>query len=367
MIKVTELIIGIIVLALSIILTGCSTSPKNTVTTNNVQNPEPTKAEATPQAVPSTAPTPIITQAPEALLPSLDTQESEDGASSMIGISEAYMKAINITEFCPEVVSEKKNDIVYGTVIHKSYDSKTTGLSRGVNIVLPPDYDEAKKYPVMYLLHGIFGDEHSLINDNSNRIIEISGNLAAEGKAKEMIIVLPNMFAASDKNDKPGFSAEGLAPYDNFINDLVNDLIPFMEENYSVLTGRENQAIAGFSMGGREALYIGLTRPDLFGYILAIAPAPGLTPGRDWAMAHPGQMQEDELKFKNDEKIPYLTMICCGTVDSVVGTFPKSYHDIMERNEVNHIWYEITGADHDSNAIRSGLYNFISSIFKAEE
>lgn len=81
---------------------------------------------------------------------------------------------------------------------------------------------------------------------------------------------------------------EGIAPYDNFINDLANDLMPFIEENYSVLTGRENQAIAGFSMGGREALYIGFTRPDLFGYVLAIAPAPGLTPGTDWAMTHPG-------------------------------------------------------------------------------
>lgn len=60
-------------------------------------------------------------------------------------------------------------------------------------------------------------------------------------------------------------------------------------------------------------------------------------------------------------------MVCCGTNDSVVGAFPKSYHDIMERNEVNHIWYEVPGADHNSYAIRSGLYNFIASIFKVEE
>ena len=109
--------------------------------------------------------------------------------------------------------------------------------------------------------------------------------------------------------------------YDNFINDLTNDLMPFIEENYSVLTGRENQAIAGFSMGGREALYIGFTRPDLFGYVLAIAPAPGLTPGTDWALAHPGQMQEDELRIKT-LMIP-LILLCSAPVQMTVLLAPS--------------------------------------------
>ena len=214
------------------------------------------------------------------------------------------------------------------------------------------------------MLHGIFGNEHSML-DGNNKLIEISANLAAEGKAKEMLIVLPDMFAKTDANQQPALNQESMLVYDNFINDLTNDLMPFIEENYSVLTGRENQAIAGFSMGGREALYIGFTRPDLFGYVLAIAPAPGLTPGTDWAMAHPGQMQEDDLKIKNINDTPYLIMLCSGTNDSVVGTFPKSYHNIMEKNEVNHIWYEINGANHDNRAIRSGLYNFFRYIFQA--
>ncbi len=364
--KVIKLGIGIIVVVSAIILAGCSKSIDNGVTSTNAQKPEPTKAKAAPQAGPTTAPTPISTQAPTATPAPLSTQKPEASISTMVAISNAYMDTIKITENCPEAKYEKKADVTYGTVVHKTYDSKTTGLTRGVNIVLPPNYDEAKKYPVLYLLHGIFGNEYALINDNNNKIVEISGNLIAEGKAKEMIIVLPNIFAASDKDLQPGFNAESTAAYDNFINDLANDLMPFMEENYSVLTGRENQAVSGFSMGGREALYIGFTRPDLFGYVLGIAPAPGLTPGNDWAMPHPGQMQEEELKIKNSEETPYLIMVCSGTKDSVVGAFPKSYHNIMERNEVNHIWYEVPGADHDSYAIRSGLYNFITSIFKAE-
>lgn len=364
--KLTELSIGIIAAVSVIILAGCSISVDNGDVPTGTQNPVPTKAEATPQAeptitiTPTETPVPTVTQAPI-------NNNTESGEASMIEISNNYMKKIQITEECPEAVCEKKADVAYGTVVHKTYESKTTGLTRGVNIVLPPNYDESKKYPVLYLLHGIFGNEYSLINDNNNKIVEISGNLAAEGKAKEMIIVLPDMFATTDKNQQVGFNLESTAAYDNFINDLTNDLMPFIEENYSILTDRENQAISGFSMGGREALYIGFTRPDLFGYVIGIAPAPGLTPGKDWAMSHPGQMQEDELKIKNSDETPYLIMVCCGTKDGVVGTFPKSYHNILEKNEVNHLWYEVPGADHDSNAIRSGLYNFISSIFKAEE
>ena len=166
---------------------------------------------------------------------------------------------------CPEEISQKRPDVTYGTVVHKTYASKTTGLDRGVNILLPPNYDETKKYPVLYLLHGIFGNEYSLIQDASCKIPEISGNLAADGLAEEMLIVFPDMYAKTDPAQAPGFSAEAVAPYDNFINDLVNDLIPYIEENFSVLTDRENRAIAGFSMGGRETLFIGHctgSRPD---------------------------------------------------------------------------------------------------------
>ena len=260
---------------------------------------------------------------------------------------------------CPTEITIKQMGVEYGRVEHITYQSVTTGLERGANVLLPADYSADKQYAVLYFLHGIFGDEYSLINDNNNKIKELVANLAADGRTKEMIVVFPNMYAKTDPNQQPGFTAEAVLPYDNFIHDLVNDLIPVIESGYSVLSDRENRAILGFSMGGRETLFIGLSRPDLFGYIGAIAPAPGLVPGKDNFMPHVGQMQEDEVKFAEDAVLPELLMVCCGTRDSVVGKFPKSYHEIMERNNVEHLWYEVPGADHDSNAIRSGLYNFL--------
>lgn len=261
--------------------------------------------------------------------------------------------------YCPKELCEKREGVTYGTVEHITYHSETTGLERGANVLLPAGYSEDKEYPVLYFQHGIFGDENGLVYDAGNAIPEILGNLVAEGKAREMIVVFPNMYATTDPEQKPDFNREAIAPYDNFINDLTNDLIPYIESHYSALTDRENRAILGFSMGGRETLYIGINRPDLFAYIGAISPAPGLTPGKDRFMEHVGQMAEEDVKITDTENRPKLLMVCCGSNDSVVGKFPLSYHTIMEENGVEHMWYEVPGADHDNTAIKSGFYNFL--------
>ena len=186
--------------------------------------------------------------------------------------------------------------------------------------------------------------------------------MAADGLIEETVVVCPNMFAATDPNQKPGFDSESVLPYDNFINDLVNDLMPHIEGKYAVLTGRENTYLAGFSMGGRETIFITLKRPELFGYVCAISAAPGIVPAKDKYMTHEGQISESEMKFADGATIPNVFIVCCGTRDSVVGTFPKQYHELFEANGADHIWYEITGADHDNNAIKSGLFNLFKQI-----
>ena len=120
--------------------------------------------------------------------------------------------------------------------------------------------------------------------------------------------------------------------------------------------------LAGFSMGGRETIFITLQRPELFGYVCAISAAPGIVPAKDKFMVHEGQISEDEMKFADGATEPNVFIICCGTRDSVVGQFPKQYHELLETNGANHIWYEINGADHDNNAIKSGLFNLFKQI-----
>ncbi len=268
----------------------------------------------------------------------------------------------NIINACPAELVTERDGVEYPTAEHRTYDSKTTGLTRGVCVVLPKNYNKNKKYPVCYMLHGIFGDEYSMVRDC--KIITLAHNLFLDGKAPEMILVSPDMFAKSDPDDKPAFTSESSAIYDNFINDLADDLMPFMSENYSILEGRENTAISGFSMGGRETLYIGVTRPDLFGYICAVAPAPGVVANEDHFMKHDGTITPDKLAIRNDEYKPYCFMMNVGTEDGVVGPFPRSYNKILTENGTDHIFYLVDGAGHNNDAVHSGYLNFFLRIFK---
>ncbi len=284
------------------------------------------------------------------------TEDEESGSDTEFVLND------EIEERCPAVFEAKRAGVTYGEFTHGVYYSETCRMERGYSILLPADYSEEMKYPVLYLLHGIFGDEFSFSNDGNNRIKEITGNMAADGLIEETIVVCPNMYATSDPDQKPAFDSESVLPYDNFINDLVHDLMPHIEKEYAVLTGRENTYLAGFSMGGRETIFITLQRPELFGYVCAISAAPGIVPAKDSFMTHEGQISESEMKFAEGATEPEVFILCCGSRDSVVGTFPKQYHELLEANDAAHIWYEINGADHDNNVIKSGLFNLFKQI-----
>ncbi len=277
-------------------------------------------------------------------------------------LSDSFMAEMVTEELCPSTLGMSRI-VQYGEIVKTSYYSTTCEKDRNVIVLLPAGYSEDKEYPVMYVLHGIFGDETSMIGDGNSGIRIIIGNMIADGLAEDMIVVFPYMYASKTQDVCTAIDAENSKAYDNFLNDLTVDLMPWLAKTYSVKEGRDNTAVIGFSMGGRESLAIGLAHPDKFGYVGAIAPAPGLVPGRDWAMEHYGQYTEDQVQYP--EYTPYLTMICSGDNDHTVGTFPKSYHELYEKNGVNHIWYEIKGSDHGDPAISSGIYNFCKYVFKA--
>lgn len=109
------------------------------------------------------------------------------------------------------------------------------------------------------------------------RILESATTLIAAGEAVPMIIVFTFMYTNPNKDNCDGITPDEVPYYDAFLDDLTDSLMPYIESHYSCKTGRENTAIGGFSMGGRESLYIGIMRPDLFGYIAASSPAPGVT------------------------------------------------------------------------------------------
>ncbi len=242
------------------------------------------------------------------------------------------------------------------------YYSRTAKRDTPVNVYLPANYDANKKYPVLYILHGYWDTEDWMTQPDVGLESSLSA-MPVTGIAKEMIVVIPYIYC-SDKWEKcNGMNIENSLCYDNFINDMFLDLIPFIEENFSVAEGRENRAITGFSMGGRESLYIGIKKADYFGYVGACAPAPGLLPGKD-LVAHPGQFKdESELVF--DPK-PYVLMISAGETDGVVGGFPDMYKNILNKNGQNCIWHFIKDGYHNPTSVRPHLYEFMKAIFKVE-
>ena len=285
--------------------------------------------------------------------------------TTTVSNGDSYMKkmAADIHLHEDTAVTEKRSGVDYGTLEKKTYFSKDAQREKNLNILLPPDYDSSQKYPVLYVFHGIFGSEDSMLDD-SMKIQTMLGNLVASGEAEKMIIVFPQMFTTKD-DIFPAFTNESSRAYDAVREDLENSIMPFMEENYSIKTGRENTAVTGFSMGGREALYVGVTRPQLYGYVGGVCPAPGIFPTVDGNMTHEGCMSPSEFCFGSAPS-PYVLMITCTRFDGTVGDAPESYHNALTQNGVEHIWHELTDGDHGAISVRAHMYNFLRYVFKAD-
>ncbi len=265
-----------------------------------------------------------------------------------------------IVTFPPEEIFEKRESVKYGKFKRYTYHSTITGKEAPVNVMLPPNYSEDKKYPVLYALHGYYNDQDWITRDIGCIDVMLS-NLYADGDAKEMIVVSPYIFCTKEDRLCTEMSLENSLCYDNFINELLADLMPFIESSFSVATGRENTAITGFSMGGKESLFTGFTHPELFGYIGAACPAPGLVPVADSLDQHPGQLSEEQLKFEDNP--PYLLLISYSDDDLSVTTFPASYCSIMDKNDTKHLVHHMTGTGHDHTSVRPHFYNLCRMIF----
>lgn len=262
----------------------------------------------------------------------------------------------------PEEIKRRRENVSYPGFRHFTYYSSTAERDTPVNVLLPTDYSEDKEYPVLYILHGYYGNEYSLADDSAY-IATMLTNLCQDGEAAEMIVVLPYIYCSKDMPKCTGMDLRNSLNYDNFINDLITDLMPFIESTFSVAKGRENTAVTGFSMGGRESLFIGFSHPELFGYVGAVCPAPGLVRIEGSPM-HPGQMKEEEMTF-NERKSPFLLLISAAEKDNVVDTYPMDYRSVLLKNKTEHLWHPMSSTGHDNSSVVPHLYNFMRVIFKS--
>ena len=248
----------------------------------------------------------------------------------------------------PDGFDVERAGIPHGTFETVEYKSTTVGTVRKATVYLPPKYDAAKKYPVLYLLHGIGGDEREWLHGVPNVILD---NLIADGKAVDMIIVMPN--GRAQEND----SAEGnvmasFPAFANFEYDLIKDLIPFIEGKYSVTADKFHRAVAGLSMGGGQSLNFGLAHMDVFAFVGGFSSAPNTN--------MPEVLVPDPEKTKAENTLLWMV---CGSKDGLMynSSRLKAYCD---EKGVPCTLVEYPDGVHDFVVWKYGLYNFAQKIFK---
>jgi enterochelin esterase-like enzyme len=237
-----------------------------------------------------------------------------------------------------------------GRVEPFEYDSTVTGTRRKANVYLPPGYSSGHKYPVLYLLHGIGGDEHEWLNVASPNVI--LDNLIADGKAVPMIIVFPNGRAlADDRAVGNPFTPEKAAGFAKFERDLLDCLIPAVQAKYSTLTDREHRALAGLSMGGGQTLNFGLAHLDTFAWLGAFSSAPNTKP--------PAELVPDPAVAREKLKLLYLSS---GNQDGLI-SISQGVHRFLKEHDVPHLW-NVDDHGHDGATWGSNLYHFAQRIFR---
>jgi enterochelin esterase-like enzyme len=258
--------------------------------------------------------------------------------------------AQNIVKHAPLGFDSLRDYISHGRIDSVNYESKTVGTKRKAVIYTPPGYSIDKKYPVLYLLHGIGGDEKEWLKGGQPQVI--LDNLYAENKIEPMIVVMPNGRAMKDDRAVGNiFDSVKVQAFATFEKDLLNDLIPFIEKNYPVYKDRENRAIAGLSMGGGQSLNFGLGNLDKFAWIGSFSAAPN-TKKPELLVPNPDEARK---KLK-------LLWISLGDNDNLF-TFSLRTHDYLQANGILHIFYIEPGV-HDFKVWKNDLYMFSQLLFK---
>lgn len=243
----------------------------------------------------------------------------------------------------PERWDKRRDGIPQGKLEMIEYDSKTVGTKRRMNVYTPPGYSANHKYPVLYLLHGIGGDETEWERFAQPDVL--LDTLMADGKAVPMILVMPN--GRAQKDDRPVGDIFRHAPsFAVFERDLLDDVIPTIESRYN----REHRALAGLSMGGGQSLNFGLGRPDKFAWVGGFSSAPNTRTPRELVVDVAATKQ---LK---------LLWPSCGNKDGLI-RISQGVHAYLKENGVPHVWH-VTDHAHDAPEWKQALYHFVQQLFK---
>jgi enterochelin esterase-like enzyme len=266
--------------------------------------------------------------------------------------------------------------VPHGEVRIRQYQSKSLGLARTLWVYTPPDYDKGQDYPVLYLLHGA-GDVESgwVLIGRANLILD---NLIAEKKAKPMVVVMPLGHAiqsfwtgpAKALPDPTGkafaeggidgvltlmMSGDGKGGLGPFGKDLIDDVLPLVEQSFKVSKKAEDRAIAGLSMGGGQTVNVAFNRPELFRHVAIMSPA--VTARADQIYAtFLGNAAQANKRFK-------LFWIGVGKADTLTGPGDHAFKDVLIKRGITHT-FKVTEGRHEWTVWRHHLNEVAPLLFR---
>jgi enterochelin esterase-like enzyme len=234
---------------------------------------------------------------------------------------------------------QQVRNVPHGVVQRLEYQSKSINKAREAIVYLPPGYDGGtERYPVLYLLHGAGGDE-SVWNERMQANV-ILDNLIADGELEPLVVVMPHGFTNRMPNDeRPRTAGAYKIEMQEFAVDFVGDLVPLVEARYRVVADRAHRAIAGNSMGGGQALRLGLTHPDMFSSVASFSAAMQIANNAAW-----GGIDMDAA-LANADAINGLDMLWvgCGTEDNLFNV-NKEFSDQLTKAGIEHTFRSTPGA-----------------------
>jgi len=260
-------------------------------------------------------------------------------------------------------------DVPHGTVRLETYHSKSIGAPRTLWVYTPPGYERGTtRYPVFYLLHGSGNIDSSwMLTGRANYIMD---NLIAEGKARPMIIVNPLGYARAGvgtgpdrpqdmaaqgggRGNPPAPGTPAAQPGGLFGQDLLEDVIPYVEKNYRTLAGAENRALGGLSMGGGQTVQIGFTHPDTFHYLVIMSAGSQANPETTYADFFNGGYKKLKLLWMG-----------IGKDDNLVGPSAKTLDEALTKANIKHT-FQVGEGRHEWVVWRHHLHDVAPLLFKS--
>ncbi|MCP5146107.1 MAG: esterase [Gammaproteobacteria bacterium] len=260
----------------------------------------------------------------------------------------------------PDADYADQKDVPHGVIQQLWYDSNTLGMQRRLHVYTPPGYDGSTALPVFYLLHG-GGDEDSGWS-TIGRAGFIMDNLLAQGLARPMIVVMPNgslpaPAATMPERGTPEFTAFMASQQQRFTDELMQEVVPFVERTLNVRTGQANRALAGLSMGGGQTLRVFTQHPAAFAHVAVWSAGTGETP-EQFAAAHAAFIGEVASINRNVRDLE----ISVGDADFALNG-SRALEQVFQTHGLKHRFI-LTGGGHTWINWRHYLNDYAQKLFR---